>query len=227
MPPRKPSLFLLRPYRAAASMMERFDVPDALIGDLVERRNSHSRLWFWWQAIGATASQIAKGIRQAKLTAVTAVLSAALLYGWFRASLAFYVWATELPLPSYLYSSRIYEVLWHGYCWPLNLAWGFGALSAGWLAARLNRRHAAAMVLVCALAQLPLDVWFGWPYLRSVLPLRLHGSVLMLDTHPPQPLFPELFAFYIGHLLATLFAFVGLPLCVLWAGLYPARRTTR
>jgi hypothetical protein len=186
--------------KLAERLLDRFDVPESLVGDLVEARHGgRSAVWFWRQAIVAIAQAVIHGVRLRKATtAATALVLSAALFVWFQATLALYR-SVQIFEP-WIVKSRLLFFAWHIYCVPLNLGWCVGCALAGWLAARLNRRSPAAVVVACALAQFPINIWFGWPYLRTLL----------------QPSIVP--TFYVGYVCDTLFAFIALPLCFVAAG---------
>ena len=97
----------------------------------------------------------------------------------------------------------------------LYIAWSLGCVVIGVLAARVNRRHAAPIVLLCAVAQLPVIVWFGWPYgiaavRASWLPLTAPGR-----------------CFTSGGVTDFLVTLIALPICTVGAGLYGAGHEQR
>ena len=82
---------------AAVWLLQRFGVPDALIGDLVEQqRAGRSSVWLWHQVIVAVVETTRRVIRNQKGKAlVTALLSAAALFVWAESMWALYVWVSE------------------------------------------------------------------------------------------------------------------------------------
>jgi hypothetical protein len=60
--------------RAAIWLLERFDVADALMGDLVEASAHHRSMWLWWQATAAIASALVKDIGRHPVLALRATV---------------------------------------------------------------------------------------------------------------------------------------------------------
>lgn len=190
--------------RFAIALMDRFGVAESLVGDLIEaRRQGRSRLWFWRQAVAASVQAVLVDVRSQKWAAIsTAVIATALLFVWFEGTLALYLWASRLQsVDQWAKESRLFLLLWHVYCVPLHVAWCTGCALGGWTIARLHHDHQASLVLVAVLVQMPLEMWFGWPYVRSILYVQ------------PPPVF------CVGHLVDSIVSLVGLPLCTLAAGL--------
>jgi hypothetical protein len=59
--------------RMACALMSRFGVSHALIGDLLETRRDHSRLWFWRQALVAIVRTSARDVAGHKLLVARAI----------------------------------------------------------------------------------------------------------------------------------------------------------
>jgi len=196
----------------AVALMHRFGVDAALIGDLVEQAERRSVAWRWRQtfsAIGQTVIAVAR--ENVAQTAATAIISATALAVWFGGTLWLYDWESGASIVRQLdgVNSRLPFFAWDVYCVPLHMAWSLGCAFIGLLVARAHRRHAAPIVLLCAVVQLPVIIWFGWPYVIAVVrPSSLH---LTAST-----------AFYIGWVTDLLITLIVLPLCMVGAGLHGA-----
>jgi hypothetical protein len=201
----------VQPRTVAIWLLERVAVPEALIGDLDEgRRAGRSRRWFARQAAVAIVQTVARQCSMATIS--TALVASALLFVWFEGALKLYsAFLNSLHVESRLVHPRLFYFVWIIYCLPLNTGWCAGCAVTGWLVARLHRGHPAAVGLMTAAVQLPVVVWFGWPYLR-----------LLVHVEPP---FSPLLSDHVGYLFDTLIAFVGMPLCTLIGGLLASGRT--
>jgi hypothetical protein len=177
-------------------LMDRFGVPDALVGDLVERQDRQpSRLRFWRQTVGAILNAVRRDVLGHGALAVRA-----LLVGW---TLHWLVVQCRQP------------VMWMsaGWAWKANL-WltrslgvyipvpflvveFVGALAIGWTVSRLHRPHGMAMVLV---------------YLATVLVFYLGGFFNSL------PRGVAAFGF-VDLAVNALFPFVVVPMAVIGGGL--------
>jgi len=137
---------LLQPPRLATSLLKRLgrsDGHETLIGDLWEEyQRRRSPRWYWRQVLLAMAVGCFQEIRQHKLLAVRAILTA--LVSWYGLG------------PVY----RAVVANFHNYFgWTLPrfegallllIAVVIPAMSIGWLVGRLHRQHPAAMVLAVA-----------------------------------------------------------------------------
>ncbi len=193
----------------AVMLMLRFGVDEALIGDLTEQAERRSTVWLWRQAVFAIGQTvIAVAIENAARTAATAIISTGALTLWFAGTLWLYRWETAtcvVQLQPCFARPRLLFFAWHIYCAPLHIAWSLGCAVVGLLVARVNRSHAAAIVLLCAVGCLPVIVRFGWPYVIAVVrPTWLHW-------------------YYVGYVTDVLITLIVLPLCMVGAGLYGAR----
>ena len=75
----------------------------------------------------------------------------------------------------------------------------------GWFVGR-QRPNGPALVVLCVIASIAVDVWFGWPYVQAVF-------------HPHPPL---LLRFYLGHVFDMIIAVAGMPVAMMCAGLVSA-----
>jgi hypothetical protein len=77
-----------------------------------------------------------------------------------------------------------------------------------------RRPNGAAPSFICAVLQIPVDVWFGWPDVHAVL--------------YPQP--HQLSKYYAGHVVDVFIALAVMPVAMIIAGLFAAplryRRTS-
>jgi len=200
---------------AAVWLMQRFSVPDALIGDLVEQQGAgRSSVWLWHQVIVAIVETTHRAIRNQKGNAlVTGLLSAAAVFVWAESTLALYVWISEkwmhalaAPGATWVHGvrvggfwSRALFVWWELYGGGLDLLWCVGSALIGWLVARTQ---SVAMVLVSVAAQLPLVLWWG-------VPIWLHAG----SRYGVAPIHP------LNFRVTAAVVLVGMPLSTLIAGL--------
>jgi hypothetical protein len=191
--------------KLAITLMDRFGVPEALIGDVVEKyRRRRSALWLWRQTLVAMAETSVRAVREHTMEALgAATLGVLVLWLWVESTWAVCLWASRLPLiEQWSRDSRLFLFVWHVYGMPLNVAWCLGAAAIG----RVIARRRLAFVLVAVVALLPLELWWGVP---MGLPLFVYK----------QPL-----AFAFGRLTATLAVLLGMPLSTLAGGLSRASR---
>jgi len=164
--------------KRAITLMERFGVPQPLIGDLVERGRSHSLLWLWRQALAAIVLNAmnaalehpADALRVATLSAVTLLVS-------YESILKLYLLVSRGPfVDQFPNHSRAFFYAWHIYALPLNTLWCIAAALSGWLAVRFAGHHRATFVLVAVAVQLPLILRWGLPIafgsISNDLPLK-------------------------------------------------------
>jgi hypothetical protein len=179
---------------------------ESLIGDLVERyQHGRSAGWYRRQAVMAILVGAGTDIRDHLLLAVRALVlcwTALFLLGSFTGALhrSLFRWAnTE-------WESEILRQAWVYYGVPFVAITCLGCAATGWLIARLHRDQRAAMVILCALSQLPWAVRWGWETCRL---LR-------------AGLFP-FWDFRIALLFTASTLFLVYPLCILLGGLWDAR----
>jgi hypothetical protein len=188
--------------------LDRFAIDDTAIGDLIEQvHTGRSAVWMWRQTLGLIARAVARVIRMNPVQGIAiASLSTATLCLWFVLTLGLYRWEIRSSvIQPWLAGSRLLFFAWHVYCVPLHLAWLTGCVTIGRIVARRSL-DGAPLVVVCALVQLPLDVWFGWPYVHAII----------------QPQMPLLLRYYIGHVTDAVIALAGLPVGMIAAGVFAA-----
>jgi hypothetical protein len=179
---------------------------ESLLGDLIEQyHNGRSAAWYRRQVLTAILTGAGADIREHKLLAVRALAvcwAALFLVGSFTGALhqALFRWAMT-P-----WKSEILRQAWVYYGMPYVILMCLAYAVTGWLIARLHRDHRAAMVILCALSQLPGAVWWGWET----------GRLLRAGLWP-----------FWDYRLALLFhaatLFMGYPVCLLLGGLWDAR----
>jgi hypothetical protein len=159
-------------------MLVAFDVPAALVGDLLEESHrGRSRVWLCAQAVVAVGHAIAAAVRLDALTAARTIAVGAGLFGiGAQLSLWLYVWATfHVPFPAQ-WQFRLWFVLaWHSYSVPLHVLWCATSLASGRLMNRVDRQRRLSFVVIGIAAQLPVLIWFAWPAVQA----------LVRVTHPP------------------------------------------
>ena len=152
-------------------LLNRFDVADALIGDLLEQRRARRSLgWFAWQVAVAIGQSLVADIRRQKARAVgVAVVSGVAVFIWAESTLWVYLWLSKKWLNGWAtdtaWVGRAVFVWWELYGGGLSFVWCVGSGLIGSIAARIYRGQPAAMVVMAALAQLPPAVWWGAPIL--------------------------------------------------------------
>jgi hypothetical protein len=138
------------PPTMATSILKRFAMADALVGDLAEEyRRGRSRAWYWRQVLAAVVMTSAREIGGHKLNAVRAIATGwAVLLLTFNFlgdrvanGLAYRIWGWTRPMG---YSSAYVWQPFHITAAFVSYA-GFG-LSA-WVVVRLQREHALPMLL--------------------------------------------------------------------------------
>jgi hypothetical protein len=196
------------PPRLATWVLERFAPPskrESLLGDLIEQyRNGRSATWYRRQVFTAVLVGIATDLRDHKLLAVRALVicwTALFLLGSCTSALrqSLFHWANAD------WRSETLRQAWVYYGIPFAMIMGVGSAVTGRMIARLHREHRAAMVILCAMSQLPLAFRWGW------------GTWRLLRA--------GLFPFW-DYRLALLFQaatlFLGYPVCILLGGLWDA-----
>jgi hypothetical protein len=204
---------------AALWLMDRFGVPDPLIGDLVEQQHAgRSAVWLWRQAVVAVLKTTHRSVLNQKGVAlVTALISAAALLFWVESSWALYVWLSDRWMNAWAspgatwvdgvrvggFWSRAMFVWWELYGGGLSLLWCVGSALIGRLVARTQ---SMALVLVSVAAQLPFILWWGVP-----IWLRAAAYVGLRPVHP------------LSFRVVAAVIIVGMPLFTLVAGLSTAQ----
>jgi hypothetical protein len=197
------------PPRFATWVLERFTPRlkrESLIGDLIEQyHNGRSAAWYRRQVLTAVLTGAGADIRDHKLLAVRALAvcwTALFLVASFTGALhqLLFRWAVT-P-----WKSEILRQAWVYYGMPYVIIMCLAYAATGWLIARLDRDHRTAMVILCALSQLPGAVRWGWET----------GRLLRAGLWP-----------FWDYRLALLFQaatlFIGYPVCLLLGGLWDAR----
>jgi hypothetical protein len=200
---------------AAVWLMQRFGVPDALIGDLVEQqRAGRSSVWLWHQVIVTVVETTHRAIRNQKGNAlVTALLSAAALFVWVKSTWALYLWVSERWMNAWAapgaawvdgvrvggFWSRAVFVWWELYGGGLVLLWCVGSALIGRVVARTQ---SVALVLVSVAAQLPFVLWWG-------VPIWLHAG----SRYGVAPIHP------LNFWVSAAVVLVGMPFSTVIAGL--------
>jgi hypothetical protein len=203
---------------AALWLMDRFGVPDALIGDLVEQqRAGRSAAWLWRQAVVAVLETTRRRVLSQKgVAVVTALISAAALLFWVESSWALYIWLSDKwinawasPGATWVYGVRVggfwrraLFVWWELYGGGLSLLWCLGSALIVRLVARTQ---SMALVLVSVAAQLPFILWWGVP-----IWLRAAAYVGLRAVHP------------LNIRVVAAVVLVGMPLSAIVAGLSAA-----
>jgi hypothetical protein len=200
---------------AALWLMDRFGVPDALIGDLVEQRCAdRSAAWLWRQAVVAILQATRRSVlTQKRVALVTALVSAAGLLFWVESSWALYLWLSDKWINAWAspgatwvhgvraggFWSRAVFVWWELYGGGLSPLWCVGSALIGRLVARTQ---SMALVLVSVAAQLPFILWWGVP-----IWLRAPAYVGLRPVHP------------LNFRVVAAVVLVGMPLSTIVAGL--------
>jgi hypothetical protein len=182
--------------RTACWLMSQFEVPEPLIGDLVEGLQRRSLSWFWRQALVAIVSTTARHLRAHKALAVRALAT-----GWtLRWAVSAYL---RRPVMLVMAESSAPADRWLIEHARIRIPISFlvveilAALAIGWSIARFHRPYGPAMVIA---------------FLASLLVFDAGGTVnswqRSLDTMGPFGLaINSLFPFMIVPLVCLLGAF--------------------
>jgi hypothetical protein len=133
--------------RLAFWLMNRFGVPEPLVGDLLEERSRRrSALWQWRQTVVAILWAVARDIRAHRWLAARAVLT-----GWAVGQLAAPVWRIAMPLMSGAWVSNSEQWLSNSLGFPIVplpflIVMSATAVITGWVVARLHRGFEMSMV---------------------------------------------------------------------------------
>jgi hypothetical protein len=193
------------PPKVANWLLERFDVDEALIGDLAEEYGrDHSRAWFWRQTVVAVIKKGAVDVRSHKLLAVRAVV-----IGWMVASLV--GWTTKqfvIPLlqGSWSWRSEVWLDAQLGFPiipLPFLMTTAIGAVVTGWVVARSHRPQAMSMLLI---------------YMASLLLFQVGGFVNSFERGLRS------FGGVYGLAFNSVFPFIVVPACLMLGGLLGAQR---
>ncbi|HEY7171758.1 MAG TPA: hypothetical protein VH417_12995 [Vicinamibacterales bacterium] len=159
----------------AIALMQRFGVPESLIGDLIERQRDRSPRWLWAQVAAAVATTSGRAIRSRPGVAlVTALATAALLAVWVESTLAIYIWLSRVRMNEWAGAgatwtdgvrvggvwSRVLWVWWEQYGGGLSLVWCAGA---AWIGRMVARHTSPALAIVATFSALPVALWHGAP----------------------------------------------------------------
>ena len=163
-------------------LLRAFDVPEPLVGDLVEeRRRGRSRLWLWNQTAAAVLHAIAADIGADRWTAArTALAGAALLAVGAQLSLWLYQQATNhLPFQPWM-ATWWFVLAWHSYSVPLNILWCATAIGAGRIVARTDGRRRLSFVTLGLALQMPVLIWFARPAVQAAVRVTNPPTLLRL-----------------------------------------------
>jgi hypothetical protein len=174
-------------------LLDCFDVDEALVGDLLERRQtSRSTLWFAREAVVAVLRAVVRQLRGGvRAAACVAVGTATFAYLWVRCTLIAYLWVSEQWMNAWTTGgdtwvagvhlnnvvSRTLFVWWQLYGGGLCVIWCVASAIAGLVAAGASRGRSASLVLVAVVAQLPMTMWIGAPILLR----GMHNQVFWLN----------------------------------------------
>ncbi len=195
------------------SLLAAFDVPDALVGDLVEESRCRSRAWLWMQAIAAIAHSIAAAVRADARTCIRiAVAGVAVLAAGAQSSLWLYLWTTHhVPMRGPLVSSGWFVLAWHSYSVPLHLLWCLTSILCGWTLTRLGSQRKLAFLVAAVAVQLPIVIWFTLPYVRAIV----------AASHPPQ-----LLRYRLAFIVDLFAVMIEMPACTIAAALTRTKPTS-
>jgi len=147
----------------AIRLMQRFGVPESLIGDLVERRRTHSVLWFCRQvALAVLATGVHDIVEHtwfALRTLVTAWIVGFLFQMVVANALRWFWWNTDVG-----YALLIRPTGW--FHLPELMVHCVLMLALGTALMRLTRRHRAAVLLLWTTSPLPFAALFAWNQIR-------------------------------------------------------------
>jgi len=208
----------------AIRLMQRFGVPESLIGDLVERRRTHSVLWFCRQvALAVLATGVHDIVEHtwfALRTLVTAWIVEFLFQMVVANALRWFWWNTDVG-----YALLIRPTGW--FHLPELMVHCVLMLALGTALMRLTRRHRAAVLLLWTTSPLPFAALFAWNqirYFNSGVAGGWRGfppDWVGYGGHPPPP-FIQSFQFAV--LVTLCGASIVAPLCVLLGGLWGGER---
>jgi hypothetical protein len=209
--------------RSAIGLMQRFGVPESLIGDLVERQRTHSALWFCRQSALAVLLTGGHEIVEHKWFAMRTLPT-----GWIVGSLVNMVvalalqavqWTTDLGYALLIRPSGWYHL-------PQLIVHCVLMLGLGTAVMRLTRRHRAGVLLVWMTSPLPFATLTAWNDIR-MLNAGVAGG---WRGFPPdwvgwggQPA-PFIQTFQFAMLLILVVFSILAPLCVLLGGLWSGER---
>ena len=190
-----------RPPRVASWLLDRFDVDQALMGDLAEAYANHSRVWFWRQTFVAVMKKGAADVRHHKLLAVRAVV-----IGWMVETLIGPTKQLMIPLLQGNWSWRLdvwldAQLGFPVIPLPFLMTTAISAVVTGWVVARSHRPRAMSMLLI---------------YMASFLLFEIGGFVNSFERGLRS------FGVY-GLVFNSLFPFILVPACLVFGGLLAAQ----
>jgi hypothetical protein len=195
-----------QPSRLATWLLQRWGSgpkPEALTGDLIEQyQRGRSHAWYWRQVLRAILVGAIQDLRDHKLVAVRSLAicwTALFFLSSFTEALRRWQFDwTQTP-----WRSEILRQMWVYYRAPWAIITCAGCAVIGWMIVRLHRRNSAAMVILCAMSQLPWAVWWGWEISRMLW----------------AGLWP-FWDFRFALLFQAGLLFIGYPTCILLGGLW-------
>jgi hypothetical protein len=161
--------------RMLLQCMQRFGVPESLIGDLVERRRGRSLLWLCRQSLVAIVTSTYRSVVDWPCAAiVAAVATGGLLLLWIESTRALYLWLSDRRMNDLAnpgatwvdgvrlggFWSRVLWVWWENYGGGLSLLWCTGAAVIG---RQVARKTSVAFASVATLSALPIAISQGIP----------------------------------------------------------------
>jgi hypothetical protein len=179
---------------------------EALAGDLIEQyQQRRAPAWYWRQVLRAILFGAVHDIRDHTLLAVRALVvfwTASFLLARFTHALhqSLFDWAMT-P-----WTSEVLRQVWVYYGAPFVIMTCLGFVVIGWMIARLHRDHRAAMVILCAMSQLPFAAQWGWHT----------GRLLQAGLWP-------FWDYRFALLFQAAVLFIGYPICILLGGLSDMR----
>jgi hypothetical protein len=179
---------------------------EPLIGDLVEQFEAgHSRLWYWRQAVGALAIDLAQMLRLQAFSFIAAVAVGSVLIRLADAgySYVFQPFHEHLSAVSHWSAEAVLRVAGVEICGVLANALIF---ATAWVVTRIHRAHPRAVLSVCA-AAVTVQYLPGLARLvtRAATDPRFTSPVVSLHLHLMMPVAWQ-------------------ALCILAAGLWVVRR---
>jgi len=195
--------------------MQRFGVPESLIGDLVERQRTHSALWFCRQSVVAVLVTGGREIVEHKWFAMRTLVA-----GWIVGYLLIAIvaralhavqWTTDLG-----YALLIRPTGW--YHLPELIIECVVMLLLGTVVMRVTLQHRAAALLLWMTAPLPFATLAVLNYIH-MLNAGLGGGWRGFPSEP----FIQSFRFVM--LIQVLAFSIAAPMCVLLGGLWSGARS--
>lgn len=202
--------------RVAGWLLRRFaggPAHESLIGDLDEQvARGRSTAWCWRQAVWAIAVGVTRDLRAHRWLAVRSILvTTAIVVACAESTGMLYAWVSEKWVYAWVNRSALLFEFWIPFGGGLPLVWCLGSALGGWLCARQNRGHAAAMAINGAFAQVPAALWWS----RSVW-LHACAKVLLHD-YATEKLPVEI---WLPNYLWAVIVIVGIPASCIIGGLW-------